>query len=608
MRKFLIFVVAAALAALVVLYGLRVAERRATATITAFLPKETLFFAHLRNLRETRRQWRETDLYQLWHEPAVQEFLQKPLTKVPHGSTARSDLQQFVKIQPEDIFVAVTAWSDGPQVVGGFRFQGKPEEVEKVVAPRRAALLRQFPQARRATQEYQQHQIEIIGAARQTLATVYDGDWFFAANNLAELKALLDRADHRQTDTATTLAADSTFTSAFAHMPPNYAALVYARVDRFVDKLKMLLTAAGANPDQPASLYQKMHAVCGTLAFDGGKIRDVLFAGMPKQSEAGVLSRSSLQLGTAETIFYLATLLNPTHPFPLADNGPPFMQNMLSSFRRSGVTLAEWNAAFQPEIGLLGQWPQTARLPALVAALPVKNAAKAKEVLTKFTGPQSGLTWTREEKEGVTYFSTPSAGLFSIAPALALSDRTLVAGTNPATVETAMRHSVAGKSALAGGHAFQKAEGAVALPRQGFSYIDTALLYERLDAALRPVLTMGAAFLPAINENIDLAKWPPVETITKHLSPIVMSQNYRTDGYVTESIGPITIYQAAIGTALVVGGSALLYKKHIPGNALGSFGVLPGATASPAPIPTGSPSPFPSLPPGVPIPSPSETP
>jgi hypothetical protein len=35
--------------------------------------------------------------------------------------------------------------------------------------------------------------------------------------------------------------------------------------------------------------------------------------------------------------------------------------------------------------------------------------------------------------------------------------------------------------------------------------------------------------------------------VTKHLSPIVSSQRYDGDGYVAESMGPITLNQAAIG-------------------------------------------------------------
>ena len=48
------------------------------------------------------------------------------------------------------------------------------------------------------------------------------------------------------------------------------------------------------------------------------------------------------------------------------------------------------------------------------------------------------------------------------------------------------------------------------------------------------MLLMSAAFMPAISDYVDVGKLPPPETVTKHLSPIVSSQRYEGDGYVTE--------------------------------------------------------------------------
>jgi hypothetical protein len=76
-------------------------------------------------------------------------------------------------------------------------------------------------------------------------------------------------------------------------------------------------------------------------------------------------------------------------------------------------------------------------------------------------------------------------------------------------------------------------------------------LYSRLDASLRPTLLMAAAFLPAVGNSIDPGKLPAAEVVTKHLSPIVSSQTYAGDGYVAESIGPITLDQLGIGVAIV---------------------------------------------------------
>src|SRR5947207_4262605 len=133
------------------------------------------------------------------------------------------------------------------------------------------------------------------------------------------------------------------------------------------------------------------------------------------------------------------------------------------------------------------------------------------------------------------------AAPFAITPTIALSNQLLIAGLDSASVESAISRSTKASGALADSSAYRLAERAVSAPTSAFIYIDTALLYSRLDAALRPMLLMSAAFMPAISDYVDVGKLPPPEIVMKHLSPIVSSQRYETDGYVTESTGPVTL-------------------------------------------------------------------
>ena len=65
----------------------------------------------------------------------------------------------------------------------------------------------------------------------------------------------------------------------------------------------------------------------------------------------------------------------------------------------------------------------------------------------------------------------------------------LVAGTDAGGGEAAMKRSANGNSELEASQNFQTAEHAVPTAKQAFFYIDTALLYTRLDTALRPMLS-----------------------------------------------------------------------------------------------------------------------
>src|SRR5256714_15139191 len=125
-----------------------------------------------------------------------------------------------------------------------------------------------------------------------------------------------------------------------------------------------------------------------------------------------------------------------------------------------------------------------------------------------------------------------------------------------------MKRSTAGSSELAATRNFQNAERAVPTAQQAFVYFDPALVYARFDASLRPLLAMGAAFLPALSDTIDVGKLPPAEIVARHISPTVMSQSYRGDGYVAESVGSIPFYQTVLGAITTSAVASAIYRQR----------------------------------------------
>jgi hypothetical protein len=338
-------------------------------------------------------------------------------------------------------------------------------------------------------------------------------------------------------------------------------------------------------------MLEKMRCIAGSTRFENGKIHDVLFLGMPKLEHGGSLTRSSLTLGTKETFSYLAMLLNLGERMETLNQVATLggaVQKVFQAFANSGVTDDDWKAAFGVELGALADWPPSAHWPSLLLTLPVMDIARAGKIIETFTRADEGAIWTQTEKDGVRYFSKQSAtALVAITPTIALSDRILIAGFNPVSVEEAVKRSASGSSELADSQTYKGAERLLPTPTNFFSYVDAALLYSRLDASLRPMLLMAAAFMPAITRSVDLGKLPSPEVITKHLSPIVSSQRYDRDGYLAESIGPITLDQAAIGLAILssVGAAA----RQQAGLGLGGSSPPSAATSHP----TSGPSPTP---------------
>lgn len=589
MKRFLVLLLVAVAAAAAIWFGMRGGSAKISSTaVASLLPKETLALVHLPDFNASRAKWHETDLYKLWREPAVQDFLQKPLSKVPRTDSARRKLQEIDSLEMKDAFFAVTSWENRQsKLLAGFRFKGTASDAEKVIGQWRTRAQLNGAEAKRETIPYEGHQIESLTTkAGITIATAYDRDWFFAANDIPALKLLLDRADRRLNDAPNTLAAEENFVAASKHMPANYAVRVYARVNRYFEKIAQAIPPDAASGEQVSALRQ-IRSVSAATTFDQGKIRDVTFVAMPKLNDKSSLTRESLNLATRDCFLYVASFLNlpkqvPMAPVATASGFPAAMQRLLQAFAANGITLDSWNATFGSELGIVGEWPANARLPLLFATLPVADSAKASEIVSHIvTATEEDRPWSKSEKDGVHYFSqAPMNPMVPIAPAIALSNQRLVISHDPAALEGIMKRSGSKSSELAGSEVFQTAERLVPAPKYSYNYIDTALLYNRLDAALRPMLVMAAAFVPGVAETVDLGKLPAPDVITKHLSPVVMSQSFETDGYLTESAGPISIYHAAIGLAAATGFGTSFYQSHL------SSPPSSGAQDSESPSPT----------------------
>ncbi len=557
MRRILVLMIAAALAALAMWYGLGIYKKTSLPAVSALLPRQTIFFVHIPDFERTRDQWHHADIYQLCHEAAVQDFLRKPLAKLPKRDATSQTLQEIEQLDPKDAFLALTSIANNnPIFVGGFRYRGSQDAAESIVGKWRGKLLETNPNAKREKTAYQQHQIETITAAPFTLATAYNGHWFFVSNDLAQLKSLLDRVDHRAKDRQSTIDVDEAYRAAMAHMPSSYAVLFYLQPKEIAEKLGALRGAIVRQNSASQHTLEQLRSVCGATRFDDGKIHDMFFVGIPKLAQNASLTQSSVGLGTKDTFFYLATVLNPEKFAALNQTGvgAPFtgwLQTLFDAASRNGVTVDDWKTAFELELGSLADWPATAHWPSLIATLPVKDPARANKIVGALTPAiDKDAPWTKTEKDDVSYFFMPTpASLFAITPTIALSNRLLVAGLDSVSVEAAIKRG-GSTSELSNSQTYKAAASLLPEPTDFFAYIDMPLLYSRLDAAIRPMLLMSAAFMPAISDHVDMGKLPPPETVTKHLSPIVASQRYEHDGYVEESIGPITLTQAAIGLGL----------------------------------------------------------
>src|SRR5262249_19662241 len=361
-----------------------------------------------------------------------------------------------------------------------FRFRGSREEAERIIGRWHSALMGQNSNLKREKVQYERHEIEVTKAASLSIATVYDPPWFLAATDVPELEALLDRADRRGIRPESSLDREDAYRAAIARRPSNYLAFFYLQPKTFSQRLAALRAAVGSTPAPgEGTMLEKMRCIMGSMHLENGKIHDVLFLGMPQLRHDAAFSRSSLSLGTKETFLYLAMLLNLGEKVDTLNQAAAFAgTKMFEALTDSGITAADWKAAFGMELGSLADWPPSAHWPSLLVTVPVKDTAKAGKIVETLLRGDEEATWTQTVKDGVRYFSKQSlASSVAITPTIALSDRTLIAGFDPVSVEEAIKRGGSGSSELADSQMYKAAARLLPAPTNFFAYIDTALLY-----------------------------------------------------------------------------------------------------------------------------------
>ena len=585
MKRILFLLIVLAVAAFGGWYYRQFSQRFSSAPVAGLLPRETIFVAQIPDFNRALDEWQHCDIYQLYREPAVQDFLRKPLGNVPKTNAVSQTLLDIEQLAPENAFIALTSIeNNNPKIVGGFHFRGSQEEAERIIGKWRSTLTGQNSSLKRDKVQYQGHEIDTTKTGSFTIATAYDPPWFFATTDAADMQGLLDRADRRSSDPDNRLDKDEAYRAAISRRPSNDVAFFYLQPKTFSQRLAALRAAVGQTPAPgEGTMLEKMRCLTGSMRFENGKIHDVLFLGMPKLEQNTTLTRSSLSLGTKETFFYLAMLLNLGERMDTLNQAAAFAgTKIFQALSDSGITAADWKGAFGIELGSLATWPSGAHWPSLLVTVPVTDAPKARQIVEVLLRAQQEGAWTATEKDGIRYFSKQSVASFiAIAPTIALSDRILIAGLDPTSVEEAVKRAGGSSSGLTDSETYKGAARLLPAPTNFFAYVDMAQLYSRLDASLRPMLLMAAAFVPAVAGSIDPSKLPAPEVITKHLSPIVSSQRYDGDGYLAESIGPITLDQLGIGVAIVSGfGSAAARNRGLAVPAT----MLPKAS-SPSPTP-----------------------
>lgn len=546
-----------------------------------YLPADTLLLFSLPDPRQVAEDWRGSDLSKLWNEPTVQEFFAKPLSKMQVNNDLNELLPQIERVGPHNLFVALTALDEKtsePHFVAGFQFKGSNADVEKLLQKPKDDLRKGSPAGKADLIKYQEHSLETFTTGNgKTVASTYLDDWYLVSNDVELLKATLDHADHRAPAGQTTLDADADFKTVLARMPSNPATLIFARPRVAFDRIFALAATSGqAMSEEQVAEVRKIKAVAATTAFDHGKLRDTIYTLAPGHKQYGALQLSALPLTSADTLaFYAAVLQIPEHLEPSANPAAPagpgaagyaMLGQFADQLKARGITLESFNAAFGHELSVQLDWPSASGQPSLVVALDVHDSAAAAKLLDESlkTLP-TGLNWQVSNADGLTFRSLSLPTMSLVTPTLTLTDKHLIVGLSAAGVRAVAAREKAGGANFTASEAYKAAAGTVVKADVATIYIDAKPLFERTYATLKPLAMFGAAFAgPQVNDYVDLSKLPDGEAISRHLSPIVLSEKSDDQGILLESVGPVTGIQASVGIGVAAAAAAApMLQKQI---------------------------------------------
>jgi hypothetical protein len=515
------------------------------------LPADTVLLVAAPDLRRSMERWPKTAVAQIGAEPAVADFLAKPL-ELAASKGGLEGLDFLLRLKPGRMFAAVTAVHEsGADVVVGFEYFGGRADLDAAMERMYHEMDKAVPNAKRTTADYHGDAVTTFSGAAPLLFSGSHGRWGFLSNREEALHQALDRAAGR--DKSPTLASNPDFKTVRGHLPDDPDFTWFARFKPVIDLVLAAgekQHAGGVNERQLAQL-EKMKAMGGTLRFEGEKQKEATFILYPNGPKLPPVDRSPMALTTPETTFYYDATLD--WKMLASDDYlaslPPEAQAFLTDAK---IDLRELPEIFGNDLGLIMSWPAGAMIPSVLTVVEVKDRKRVQSLVDGLLG-RFGVATTTSELHGAHVVGFPAGRIQFVDPTLAIGDKFVYASITRSEIERALGVQP-GTPTLEGAAAFKPALAAYKTDGQVFGYLDSKGLFEGIYNRVRPIAIFAAAMSADIGKYVDVNKLPETETISRHLSPIVYATRQLPDGWLVESSGPVTLSQVFFGAG--IGGTA----------------------------------------------------
>ena len=521
------------IAGVLILAGVVVFKRAGGPSQAAGLaPADSVVFANVPNIPLTGFRWTKSALAQIAAEPEVRAFLEKPLAELKKSSLIQEKGSLLTALKPGNVYFAATVESEGnPRGILGVQFWGKRADFDNAVAELRSSLPAASGEPR--TEEYRGLEIRISQHGDLLLHTAAAGRWGFLSNDDALIKDAIDRATGNSQTPG--LASNPNFLKVISELLTEPDFLVFMQPEKALAALLAAGRSLHATPiPEQVDQLKSAEAMGGAWKIDGEMFRDAFFILRPGYGDpATALNHQAMALTRPETTVFFNFNLNFSY-LPNWVKGiseiHPEVAKILEPIARS---LAQ---SYGPECAILCDIADASVSPSILLAMQVKNPEAA-----LFSNGSGGVPATGGQTSGNRTLHLISTPYLQIAATQ--DERFLLFGTDPDKLTEALANH---PKTLQDSPLFQKARSAYRHSNEAFCFIDTQTLFERGYGSVLPILQMGAAMWPDINNRIDFSKLPKPATIGQHLPPIVFSQNRTANGTRSESSGPVSMSQFLI--------------------------------------------------------------